>query len=441
MKKYILSVLSLFFILFSGTETKAQQYKIRQVTNMMGMKTESTVYVKGQRKRTEGGAIMGMGANIVTIEQCDLQRAIKINDKKKLYVIIPFAKEQEEVIDEDAPAVKTKPAVVPKTNTPQKGGTITMWYNITDTGERKKIFGLTARHVWTFQKMKPSPDACSMKDSFIIKTDGWYIDLPQFNCPVPYRPAKTTMNPQERPQPECQDKFVTRRKGKGKLGFPITETTTFIMGDGKGKTTNFETNIETLELTTSKLDSMLFEIPLGYTQAQSEDELQEKMDINSMMKDAMKGNNINIPGITQPTGEKAAGKIRVGVYLPTGEGDYTPDQIQQRLAGDFNSGNVEGVVVTDEEDAKRLHCDYTLSTEFTRIKSGSKVGGLLKAIKNTDPNAASSFNIQAGFILIKLDDGSVKTKQNVDAKFEGKINEAAGSAADQGARKVLDVLQ
>ncbi|MBL0152490.1 MAG: hypothetical protein IPP93_02965 [Chitinophagaceae bacterium] len=102
---------------------------------------------------------------------------------------------------------------------------------------------------------------------------------------------------------------------------------------------------------------------------------------------------------------------------------------------------MEGVTVSDEEDAKRLHCDYTLSTEFTRIKSGSKVGGLLKAIKNTDPNAASSFNIQAGFILIKLDDGSVKTKQNVDAKFEGKINEAAGSAADQGARKVLDVLQ
>jgi len=103
----------------------------------------------------------------VTIEQCDLQRTIKINDKKKLYFIEPFAKESEdEVIDEDTKPVNKSKQV---TTTPRKGGTITNWYNITDTGERKKMFGFTARHVWTYQKLKPSPNACSMKDSFIIK--------------------------------------------------------------------------------------------------------------------------------------------------------------------------------------------------------------------------------------------------------------------------------
>ena len=106
-----------------------------------------------------------------------------------------------------------------------------MWYNITDTGERKKIYGFNARHVWTSQKMKPSPDACTMKDSILIKTDGWYIDLPLFNCPVRYRPVKTAMAPNERPQPDCKDRFVTRRSGKGKLGFPLTETTTIIKVD------------------------------------------------------------------------------------------------------------------------------------------------------------------------------------------------------------------
>src|SRR5688500_692755 len=185
MKKFLLlSAISLVAVLTISHSVEAQQYKLRQVTSMMGMKSESTIYVKGMRKRTEGGSMMGMPNNVVTIEQCDLQRNVKLNDQKKLYYIEPFSKDQEEVIDEDVkPAsVKTKPAVAP--TSPQKGGTITMWYNITDTGERKKVWGLTARHVWTYQKMKPSPDACAMKDSIIIKTDGWYIDLPQFNCPV-----------------------------------------------------------------------------------------------------------------------------------------------------------------------------------------------------------------------------------------------------------------
>jgi hypothetical protein len=216
MRKYLVFITTVLFMIISLPHAiHAQQYKLKQGSNLMGLKTESTIYVKGMRKRTEGGMIMGMGANLATIEQCDLQRYIKLNDKKKLYFIEPFAKGNEEVIDED----NSKNSIPPKqTNVPnQKGGVINMWYNITDTGERKKMYGLTARHVWTFQKIKPSEDACSMKDSIIIKTDGWYIDLPQFNCPLHYRPMK---RPNEKVQPECMDRFITHRRGKGRLGFP-----------------------------------------------------------------------------------------------------------------------------------------------------------------------------------------------------------------------------
>ena len=288
MKKYLLFFTAVTIVFLStSTTAKAQQYKLRQSTGMMGMKSESTIYVKGMRKRTESAGMMGMPAPPITIEQCDLQRTIKINDKKKLYFIEPFAKETEEVIDEDVkPAAKTKPVTPPQPKektTPQKGGVITMWYSITDTGERKKIYGFTARHVWTSQKMVPSPDACTMKDSIQIKTDGWYIDLPEFNCPVRYRPNRVSATPTEKPQPDCKDKFVTRRRGKGKLGFPLTETTTIIMGNGEAKRNEFETSIETLELTSGKLDSMLFEIPLGYTQTMNEEDLQEKFDMGDMM--------------------------------------------------------------------------------------------------------------------------------------------------------------
>ncbi|HEV7779740.1 MAG TPA: hypothetical protein VGO58_00660, partial [Chitinophagaceae bacterium] len=276
-----LALLSFLFIFLEilPSDSSAQQYKLRQSTSVSGMNMESTIYVKGMRKRTEAAGLMGMPPQPVLIEQCDLQRTIKLNDKKKLYYIEPFGKEGE-LIDEDvkpakpAAAVKTKPVIT----SPEKGGTIHMWYNITDTGERKKMNGFTARHIWTTQKIKPSSDACSMKDSIIIKTNGWYIDLPQFNCPVRYV-ASATM-PRDPQKPDCIDKYITHRSGKGKLGFPLTETRTIIMG---GQSNEFSTALETVELSTLKLDSMLFEIPPGYTQTTNEADLQEKMDMKAMM--------------------------------------------------------------------------------------------------------------------------------------------------------------
>lgn len=432
-------VLAIIAILFFQGNLEAQQYKLRQVTNMMGMKMESTIYVKGMRKRTEPGSMMGMPASPITIEQCDLQRTIKINDKKKLYYIEPFSKEEEEIIDEDVKTVpKTK--APPKPTTTQKGGIIYISYSITDTGERKKMYGFNARHVWTSNKMVPSPESCTMKDSLLIKTDGWYIDLPQFNCPVNY---KRYNNPQQtdRQKPECTDKFVTRRRGKGKLGFPLVETTTIIMGDGKKSTSQFETNLETLELTTAKLDSMLFEIPIGYTETKNEQDLQDKLDINDIMNQYKKNNNNDNddkPAANDPKGE---GKIRIGVLVPTGGDQVNAADLQQYLTGILISGNVEAVAVSSEEEAKSSQCDYSLATTFVRVKSGSKVGGLLKAVKNADPNAASSFTIEANMLLKSLADGSVKAQPKIDGKFEGKIDDAAKKAMDDGSRQVLRAIK
>jgi hypothetical protein len=439
MKKMLVSI-SMVLLVFAGVTNKvyAQQYKLRQSTDMMGMKSESTIYIKGMRKRTEGGSMMGMGNNIVTIEQCDSQRTVKLNDKKKLYFIEPFMQGNDEVIDEDAPKTKLTPVKQsnPKTEV-QKGGIITQWYGIYDTLDRKKMFGYTARHVWTSRKTKPSPDACMMKDSMLVKTDGWYIDLPQFNCPVHYRPQRAPRMQNEKEEPQCKDKFITHRSGKGKLGFPLTETTTIIMGSGSEITTS----IETIEFSTAKLDSMLFEIPPGYQEAKSEDELKDKMDMADMIKNATKGNT-EIPAIGNINNEtKKPGIIRIGVFAPSGDEQIQPAILQQQMVGTLTGGKVEAIAVSSEEEARKFNCDYTLNSVITKIKSGSKLGGLIKAVKNSDPNAASSFSIQASLILKAISDGSVKTKPEVDGKYEGKINEAAGKALDDGCREVLKSLR
>ena len=304
---------------------------------MMGMKTESTVYIKGMRKRTESGAMMGMPNNVVTIEQCDLQRTVKLNDKKKLYFIAPFAQGDDQVIEEDKPRATAVPVKQKKADTIMKGGTITQWYSINDTNERKKMFDQTARHVWTSSKMKPSADACTMKDSMLLKTDGWYIDLAQFRCPVQYRPSRPPHMQNEKEEPQCKDKFITHRSGKGKLGFPLIETTTIIMGGGSEITTT----IETLEFSTAKLDSMLFEIPPGYTEAKSENELQDEIGFKDIIN-AAKQSNINIPAIANNETKKP-GIIRIGVFAPAGDDQVKADMLQLRMTGTLTGGKVEAI--------------------------------------------------------------------------------------------------
>ena len=422
-------------VTFSPAEAQ-QHYKLRQSTSMMGMKSETTIYVKPNRKRTEAGGYMGQPNNQVTIEQCDKQRVITLNTQKKIYYIEPFQSDEEEVIDED-----TKPAAKPKTApvTTRTGGVITSYYNITDTGERKKMYGFTARHVWTTQKIKPSPDACTMKDSLIIKTDGWYIDLPEFNCPVRYKPTQTSYGGYQKP--ECKDRFVTRRSGRGKLGFALIEKRTVIMG-GKASSSDFTTDIETLELITGKQDSMLFEIPPGYSETKNPEDLQDKFDPGGMMKqytDQYKEEQGKISD--KEPGEKQAGTIRIGVLEPAADAALQPSQLQQRLVKDFTDAGYSTVAVSSEEDARSKQCDLILKTDVLKCKQASKIGGLLKAVKNADPNAASSFNVEAKMVLRNLGDGAIRSEETVNGKYEGKAEEATGKALDEGSRLLVKALK
>ncbi len=423
---------------FAFSHAGAQQYKIRQATIMSGMQSESTIYVKGMRKRTEGGGFMGM-TNPATIEQCDLQRTIRINDKKKLYYIEPFASETEETMEEVAkPVAKNKPlqASAKEKSNSNDGGTIYMWYNITDTGERKKMYGFTARHVWTTQKMNPSADACMMKDSMLIKTDGWYIDLPQFDCPLTGH-GRTSYNGGQN-MPACRDRFVSKRTGKGKLGFPLIETKTMIMSSRQGGASEFVTTIETLELSVAKLDSMLFEIPPGYTETKNEEDLQDKFDVSSMMKQG----SYNNKGDEKP-GSKNTGKLagsKVAVLEPVEETGQLAE-LHDELVDMLNKNGVEAVAVSSAEEAKDQDCGLLLTVTFSKFKQAGKVGSLIKAIKNADPGAATSFTLEGAMVLKNVQNGAVRQQQKIIGKYDGKASDAAMQAMTKGWGQLLDALE
>ena len=406
----------------------AQNYKIKQRMNMGGQAMESTVYVKGSRQRTESGGFMGMGADVATIQQCDLKRNIQVNDKKKLYFVDPFTS--------DGTGDAVKPAAPAPRETPDnavKGGTVTMTTSIVDTGERKQMFGLTARRIKTSMTMKSSPDACTKVDT-AIETDGWYVDLPQFSCP-----ARLPNNPMEAMRATnrgCQDRMVVKSTGTGKLGFPLEFTQTMTSAG----TQSFTQTIETLEFSKAELEDSLFNVPADYTLAPNSQDLYGAPDMSAILE-AAKDNNTSakrsdpLPSADPGKPAKRPGVKRIGVVTPNNRTSeaLSISELQSYLVQQLTTGDVEAVAVSSEADARMADCDLVLTVSVSKLKqsAASKVGGLFGKVTGTDTSAVQNFEAQVDYKMLSLADGR--------SVLENKASKKASGDADAVVRAVLDM--
>jgi hypothetical protein len=422
-----LLITALILLVFSTGVSLAQNYKIRQTVSMSGQKSESTVYVRGSRKRTEYSGFMAMGNDVANIEQCDLKRNVKISDKKKSYFIEPF---------DDGTDVTPTTKPTPTKQTPTvKGGVVTYISNITDTGERKQMFGLTARRIKTSMKIEASPDAC-MKENMTMETDGWYIDLPEFSCPV-NRPEVPQM-PTEKGG--CRDRIQFKTSGGGKLGFPLMETRTFGTGG-----MSFTQTTETIELSKAPLEAALFDIPQGYTLAKDVNDLYGKPDYSAITQNM--GGNEDKPKntTTQMVGKKKPGMIRIGVYAPTNKTseNVSNASLQYFLVQKLTSGNVEAIGIVSEADARAADCDYVLSSEISKLKqsTGSKIGGIFGKVTNTDTSSTRDFDTQVDFKLVSLSDGKTVAQNKATNKFKGEADKAVESVLIMEAQQVISAIK
>ena len=150
-----------------------------------------------------------------------------------------------------------------------------------DTGERKEMFGYTARHVITTRKEIPLEGSRRQAQETI--RDGWYIDLePQFYpYPSPPKPANWpdgqgqsgrlhaylsagVQRPEEAAVPEMAE-YVDI--GEPETGFAVQEVRTssssFRLPDGS--TNQMERKSETVvTIERSVFDAALFEVPSGF---------------------------------------------------------------------------------------------------------------------------------------------------------------------------------
>jgi hypothetical protein len=256
-QKFMRSV-SLVVALLCSASVVLADVKITTKSTAGGQGVTTTTYIKGSRQRTEG---MGY----TSIYQCDLKRSIQINDKTRTYLITPLGG-------------ANAGAAVPAANgqaagKARKGGVVTYTTTAADTGERKQILGLTARRIKTRTVIAASEGACNPMN-MEMETDGWYVDLPGgLSCATDG--SNAPLFPVD--QSDCVDEVRFKTEGTAKLGYPVETTTRMKFNTGDEveaiATPTSSSSQEVVDISTAPLDAALFDVPAGYREVKTFQEL------------------------------------------------------------------------------------------------------------------------------------------------------------------------
>jgi hypothetical protein len=430
--------------------------KITRKAGVAGRSSDTTVYVKGARERTEM-------PTITTIRQCDLRRTIQINERARKYVIVPDSDGEGET---RAPASATPQG--PKTT--RRGAIVTHTVNINDTGERKPMFGYTARHIKTSTVMDAPADACS-PGHMEMESDGWYIDFAAGgpSCDV----DRPTAPPSRGSRPDCADQVRYKSTGSGRLGFPVMVTTKFKMGGAAGQgdeddaevtammSNAMTSTLEVTEISNVTLDPTLFDVPAGYTQAASVNELYGSTGMmgSGGMSGVMPGGGPT-PGARPPADNgqsmgslsssamsaarpKQPGMIRVGVAAinNSANGSVSLDSLRVRLVNAISDSNVEPVALGASEpsaadaEAKSKDCDFVLYTDLSALKqsAASKVGGMFGRVAGV--GGMQKYESRVDYRLVPVGGSAPALESNAASKEDG-VDASVSAALEREAKAV-----
>lgn len=386
MKNGLYSIAILLTALFLTTSALAD-VKIRSKQTMSGQSYENTTYIKGKRQRSES-----MNGMMVNLTQCDLRRGVQLNSQTKTYMVNSF--------DSGAQSASGSTATTDKNGVVQAGGRVTTTITTKDTGERKQMFGFTARHLIIMMDTVSSPDACS-KTNTKMQTDGWYIDAEfVLDCEYGYQNygsygAKTG---------GCRDKYEMRTVGTAKRGYPVYEKMT--MYDESGKETMSIVN-EVVELSKATLELALFEVPADYREVSDASQMYAATSYPGTSTTTMGSNRgsssssmpmPNTSGVAQSirgaaqsassansTGlsAKQPGVIRIGLAAvktgAVGDAISAADlaaAVQNTIASYLKVPNIEVVNLESRlssalaAEAKQKECDYVIYTNVSHKKGG-----------------------------------------------------------------------
>ena len=418
--------------------------KIKARQTAAGQTYENTTYIKGKRHRTES-----MGGRMVTLTQCDLRRSVQLNPQAKTYMISLF--------DQATEAANQNASSTQKDGVVRAGGTVMSTVTYKDTGETKKMFGYTARHIITTMETVSSPDSCNPLNSK-MQIDGWYIDAAfALDCEMGRYASGYTPSAKG----GCRDKYQTKTIGNGKRGYPVYEKMTMFDENGKE---SFSTVTEVLEISNATLEAALFDVPTDYREAKDASELYAASNTNYSGNSSTKiqKNDDDVPttsgtaagiqnasqantGIPTTVGPKKAGIVRIGLTNvktgSVGSGVNAAElagAIENTLAEYLKGTKIELVLMEAklasaiDSEANQKECDYVIYAQASHKKGGGGFGGFGKiapVLGNVVPLAGMSGNVAgavAGQVAANVIytaagmAGSVKSKDeiSIDAKLQ-----------------------
>jgi hypothetical protein len=160
-------------------------------------------------------------------------------DRKLHYILDLAARKYVEVQQEKPDLILSLAALIARPpRFHDSGKTVDVYFETTDTGERKEFFGRTAQHLVIRERRVAEPGACGTSSQ--AEKDGWYI--PE-NSVRAYSYLATSMA-------NCRDKLVFH-------GRPAPPGITVVEKNGSFA-------VELLELSDAPLDKSLFEVPSGF---------------------------------------------------------------------------------------------------------------------------------------------------------------------------------
>ncbi|HWN08556.1 MAG TPA: hypothetical protein VNO50_04670 [Pyrinomonadaceae bacterium] len=407
----------------------ANDLKIKYRMTNAGQSMETTTMLKGARERSE--MKMGYGMEIVNITQCDLKRTLQISDKARKYTVTPMETVEATSNAGASARVTAEPA--------RRGGVITYNTSAVDTGERKDMFGFTARHVKTTMSIESSPDACSpMKQR--METDGWYIDLAfGLNCENGGGQTMTSSSPAG----GCRDRVRFNRQGAARTGYPLQETTRMYGPNGE---VTFTSTKEVVELSREPLDAALFDVPAGYVETANAQELYAMPSMDTMMSQANEGRQPreNPQSISAVAQSKPAGVIRIGVVQVNNRTDkgISAESLRAGLISNIEASGVEAVGLNAiapaeiEIEAKAKQCDFVLYTHVAALKTSAagKIGGMFGRAAGVGGIGKTEAKVE--YQLFAVGQTSARLQSAATAKEEGE-EASAGKAMEQEARMVV----
>lgn len=408
-------------------------FKLRQQITInaggSGFTRESAVWVKGMRQRSEGKIILEdeqqrqmmeqMMPPIAEVLQCDLKQTLKINDRTKRYFIEPF------YVSEDKPL----PSVQPSTTTEVKrGGTVNWTYTLTDTGERRQMFGLTARRLKIKQLTETSKDSCGGESKMSMEEEGWYVYLIPENADCQIELPRGESKKSEK---TCRDRLVM----KGAYRYPgfMLEGTTKITDLLKND--SMTTAVKTLELSKATLEMSLFDIPVGYTEVNSE------MSLNSM------GGIGNFPvgGMVSGGGNRQSNKKAVAIDFFSGNvSKINQDNLRRFIAEKVSANGANPTLITSQNEISGGAYQNVIGVEIKSVKESgaSKIGGLFGRV--TGNESASKIGQSEAEVVVTLyaqDGKTVVATGTAKEKADGKADDAARAAIEKALMQILPGLK